>query len=271
MKKQWLLTAAALFATLLVLCIADNRRLTVSEHSIQTKDATPAFSGFKVVHISDLHNASFGKNNVRLTALVKALDPDIIAITGDIVDSRRTKIDVALDFIREASKVAPVYYVSGNHEGRLVSRYPTLMDDIRAAGATVLNNQSVTFEKEGRSITIAGLSDPTMGLYEDVDAALASLVPEDDYTLLLSHRPELMESYARAGADLVLSGHAHGGQFRLPLLGGVYAPGQGFFPKYDSGLHEMGSTKMIVSRGIGNSLFPLRVNNPPEVISITIN
>lgn len=272
MKNKWLSSAAIFAAALLLLCIADNRRLTLSEYIVDSgAPVTSFFSGFRVTHISDLHNASFGKDNARLTALIKATEPDIIAITGDLVDSRRTDIDTALAFISEVSSIAPVYYVSGNHEARLMSKYPSLMEDIEKAGAAVLNNRSVTFEKEGRSIVIAGLSDPAMGLYGNVDAALSALIPEDGYTLLLSHRPELIESYAEAGADLVLSGHAHGGQFRLPFLGGMFAPGQGFFPKYHAGLYELGETKMVVSRGIGNSLFPLRVNNPPEVISIVIS
>lgn len=272
MKKKWLPTAAMLGAALLLLCAAGNRRLTLSEYTVDSgAPVTSFFSGFRVTHISDLHNASFGKDNSRLIAFIKNTNPDIIAITGDLVDSRKADIAVALGFIQSISTIAPVYYVTGNHEARLISKYPTLMEDIQNAGATVLNNQSITFEKDGRSIVIAGLSDPAIGLYGDVDTVLSSLIPKEGYTLLLSHRPELMESYTKAGANLVLSGHAHGGQFRLPFLGGMFAPGQGFFPKYDSGMYELKETKMIVSRGIGNSLFPLRINNPPDVVSIVIS
>ena len=140
----------------------------------------------------------------------------------------------------------------------------------------MLENDSLEIERSGEKIALVGVNDPsfeTDPLQDDaavMSEVLKNLVRDDLYSILLSHRPELFETYVKSGANLVLSGHAHGGQFRLPLLGGLFAPHQGFFPKYDAGLFSKQNTNMIVSRGIGNSLFPFRINNRPEIILIIL-
>ena len=141
---------------------------------------------------------------------------------------------------------------------------------LRKAGVTVLRDETVVLEREGSSIGLAGFDDPCFG-GTDYQTRLDTLKDvQNRYTVWLSHRPELFYIYAQNQLDLVLCGHAHGGQFRLPLVGGLAAPGQGFFPTYDSGLYTEGDTNMIVSRGIGNSLIPMRFNNRPEVIQIIL-
>lgn len=146
-------------------------------------------------------------------------------------------------------------------------------------GVTTLENASVTLERGGEQITLLGVQDPsfqTDSLFTDTSAVMDSVLSQmmediQGYTILLSHRPELFDTYAENGVDLVLTGHAHGGQFRLPLIGGLIAPGQGFFPEYDAGVFTDNSTSMVVSRGIGNSIFPLRFNNRPEIVVVELS
>lgn len=274
-KALILMCAAAVLLVILVIwTIWGNTALMVSTVTVSGNRVPAAFSGFRIAQVSDLHNAEFGKNNADLLKMLSENKPDIIAITGDMVDSRHTDIEIALDFAREAVKIAPVYYVTGNHEASL-RQYDKLKSGLEEIGAVVLEDQAVQLEKNGGKITLIGLSDPNFSINSDVlDEApamirtkLNNLIDdENSYTVVLSHRPELFETYAECGADLILSGHAHGGQFRLPFIGGLFAPGQGLFPKYDAGLYTEGNTNMIVSRGIGNSIIPLRFNNRPEIV-----
>ena len=170
-------------------------------------------------------------------------------------------------------KIAPVYFVSGNHEAR-VSEYEDLKMGLAEAGVIVLENQKVEITRDGEAITLMGIDDPSFQesyLFGDAESvakqAIEMLQSESDgYTVLLSHRPELFELYVKTGMDLVFSGHAHGGQFRLPFIGGLVAPNQGFFPKYDAGQFTEENTTMIVSRGVGKSIIPIRFNNRPEII-----
>ncbi len=186
-KKKIILTVAATLMLLLtVWTVWGNTALTVSEFTVVSAKLPLSFSGFRIAQISDLHNAEFGDGNKKLMQMLEKTEPDIIVITGDIVDSNRTDAD---------------------------------------------------------------------------DGA---------YTVLLSHRPELFDAYVNCSVDLVFSGHAHGGQFRLPFIGGIVAPGQGFFPKYDSGAYTKNGTTMIVSRGIGNSIIPIRFNNRPEIVIVEL-
>jgi predicted MPP superfamily phosphohydrolase len=203
--------------------------------------------------------------------LADTCKPDIIVITGDVIDGRRKKAEAALSFVSRASGIAPVYYVSGNHEWRY-GRYNALRAQLRAAGATVLDNAGVTLKKEDDRIQLMGVKDLAFGKESVFKKNLRKLAAEScGMTILLSHHPEKIAFYAACGFDLVFSGHAHGGQVRLPFVGGLFAPGQGVFPKYTSGLHKVGKTSLVVSRGLGNSLFPLRVFNRPELVLVMLH
>ena len=250
-----------------------NTALEVNEYEIQSDRIPEGFDGFRIAQVSDLHNAEFGEGNSKLIQLLSQTEPDIIVLTGDLIDSRQTNIKIALAFAQEAMKIAPVYFVSGNHEAR-VSEYEDLKIGLVEAGVIVLENQKVEITREGESITLMGIDDPSFQesyLFGDAESvareAIDKLLNESDgYTVLLSHRPELFDLYVETGMDLVFSGHAHGGQFRLPFLGGLVAPNQGFFPKYDAGRFTEDNTTMIISRGVGNSIIPMRFNNRPEII-----
>lgn len=260
-----------LIAALIAWAAIDSRNIDVTRFTVS--GAPEAFSGFKIVQISDLHNAEFGTDNQKLIDILKSEAPDAIVITGDLIDARRTNTEIAESFARRCMEIADCYYVPGNHEARLGDTYDAFESALIADGMNVLRNGSVRIRKEMDAIRIIGVDDPAFAKASDaitnLDAALEAL-SSDDFTILLAHRPELIDEYSKWGIDLVLSGHAHGGQIRLPGIGGLYAPGQGFFPRYTSGNYTVGDTEMIVSRGIGNSAFPLRVNDRPEVVIVTL-
>ena len=275
-KKKILCVLAGMILILILWTAWGNTALELNTYTIHSRELSDAFDGYRIAQVSDLHNAEFGAGNQRLLEMLREAEPDMIAITGDLIDSRRTDLAVALAFAKEAVQIAPCYYVSGNHEAR-VSEYQELKAGLAAAGVTVLDDTQVKIEVSGESITVIGVNDPSFSAdYLSGDAAvidqkLSELVAEEPgFTLLLSHRPELFDTYVDHDIDLVLSGHAHGGQFRLPLIGGLVAPNQGLFPKYDAGLYSEGNTNMIVSRGIGNSIIPVRFNNRPEVVLIEL-
>lgn len=263
---------------LILWTIWGNTALMASSFTISGSRIPTAFSGFRIAQVSDLHNAEFGKDNAALLRMLSESEPDIIVMTGDLVDSSHTDIEAALTFAKEAVLIAPVYYVTGNHEA-VLAQYDRLKAGLETAGVTVLEDRAVQLERGGGEITLIGLSDLDFTVKGDMFGEVPSMVSTklgalsgggSGYTILLSHRPELFETYAACGIDLIFSGHAHGGQFRLPFIGGLVAPNQGLFPKYDAGLYTDGSTTMVVSRGIGNSIIPLRFNNRPEVVLVEL-
>ena len=278
MKKKSVLIASILILTgLIIWTLWGNTALEVNEYQITSDKIPEAFSGFRIAQVSDLHNAEFGEGNCKLIGLLSQTDPDMIVLTGDLIDSRQTDIEIALEFAEQAMQISPVYFISGNHEAR-VREYDDLKMGLVDAGVVVLENQQVQITKEGEHITLIGVDDPSFRtdyLFGDAESvikqATADLQNEtDSFTILLSHRPELFDTYVDSGVDLVFSGHAHGGQFRIPLVGGLVAPNQGFFPKYDAGQFNRENTTMIVSRGVGNSIIPVRFNNRPEIIVVSL-
>lgn len=239
--------------------------------TVESDRLPSAFGGFRIAHVSDLHNDPLDDDYTSLLLQLQAAQPDIIAVTGDLLDCRLPDTNIALDFMERALQIAPVYYVTGNHEIALYNLYPEFERKLTEAGVTVLNNEAVTLTQGDAQITLLGLCDPnTESLDKSGRIALMQDYADRGYTVVLSHRPELFDEYCAANADLVLTGHAHGGQIRLPFIGGLYAPGQGVMPTYDAGLFEQDNTVMYCSRGIGNSLFPIRFNNRPELPIITL-
>lgn len=249
--------------------IHSNRTPVLTEVVISAKGLPEAFDGLRIVQVSDLHDAEYGKDHEKTITLIRRAEPHIILLTGDLVDSRRTNIDRTVSFVRQAAEIAPCYYVTGNHEGRLSPEdYAAFEEALLSLGVTVLHGESVTLEREGETITIAGIDSPLFRHSGHGTPDLSVLCK--GYTILLAHHPEFVTDYAHAGADLVFSGHVHGGQFRLPFVGGLYGPGQGIFPTYDAGLYRISAdghdTLLYVHRGLGNSRFPIRFANRPEVV-----
>lgn len=279
-KKRIIVLAVivAILLALIIWIIWGNTALELNTYTVTSGKLPEAFDGYRIAHISDLHNTEIGANNEKLISMLKNAEPDMIAITGDLIDSRNTNVETALQFAEKAIKIAPCYYVSGNHEAR-VSEYEELKSGLTELGVIVLEDERTEIEISGEKISLLGVDDPSLQtdyLFGDsatvIQNKLQGLVVDGNiYTILLSHRPELYEVYTESKVDLVLSGHAHGGQFRLPFVGGLVAPNQGLFPKYDAGLYTEGNTNMIVSRGIGNSILPFRFNNRPELILIELS
>ena len=280
--KKILIVALVIVAIVFVAWVAwDNARIVVTKIEVESACLPESFDGYRIAHVSDLHNDEFGEDNEKLLALIKEAEPDMIAITGDLLDSRRTSVEKAQNFVQQAVQIAPCYYVTGNHESRIEKEYGQLEKAMTEAGIIVLRNDKLTLEKDGAVITVAGIDDPRFVLSSDRLAKMESVigdgltgllkdVPEEQFTLLLSHRPELFDLYCEHDVDLVLSGHVHGGQFRIPGIGGIIGPGQGLLPDYDAGLYSRDNTNMVLSRGLGQSIVPFRINNPPELVFVTL-
>lgn len=253
--------------------IFQNQHIEVNKITIKNESLPDDFQGYKIVQVSDLHNAKFGKNNEDLLSLIKEQSPNIIVVTGDIVDSRKTNVQIARDFVNNASKIAPVYYVTGNHEARVLTEDE--IDNVELnKNVIVLHNKDILLKKGESVIQLIGVDDPDYKAVSDstehMNKRLNKYCNNEHFKILLSHRPELFEIYAENNMNIVFSGHAHGGQVRLPFIGGVIAPHQGLFPKYDAGVYTENHTSMIVSRGLGDSIIPLRINNPPELVVVTL-
>lgn len=234
---------AALFIALIIWIAWGNRALELNTYIISSTRLPKEFSGYRIAHISDLHNAEMGENNEKLLKMIQNAKPDIIVMTGDLIDSENTDVTIALHFAEEAVKIAPCYYVTGNHEARKSEAfYLDFESKLIDAGIGVLHDSEVIIEENGASISIIGIDDPNYseafggGIGNSMaPECISGLATIDGFTILLSHRPEFFKQYVRANIDLVLSGHAHGGQFRLPFVGGLVAPNQGLFPEYDQG------------------------------------
>lgn len=254
-----------------------NNSIATSQSVIRSANLPESFDHFKIVHLSDLHNKSFGKNQQRLVEKIRSIQPDIVVYTGDLIDSNRPGNEASLILMKELTAIAPVYYVSGNHEW-WSGTFSSLELSLKDIGVQILRNEHVILAKGNDEIHIAGIDDPSHGMIDQSEREIAEQdiansingLKEDGFTILLAHRPELLSLYALFNFDMVFAGHAHGGQIRIPFIGGLVAPNQGFLPIYTAGEHELDKTVMIVSRGLGNSIIPLRVFNRPEIVVVTL-
>ncbi len=262
-----IIIAIIVFILLFIFFYYQNKHIVTSNYIYESAKVGTDLDGYRIVCISDLHNASFGKNNKKLLKDIKDCSPDIIVITGDLVDSNHTNIERALDFAEQAANIAPVYYVTGNHEYWLdKTDYEELMAGLSDIGVIILNDSIVRIDKGNSSFMLAGLDDNSLN-----NGVLKDLVKDsNDLVVVLAHEPQYITNYANSNVDLVLSGHAHGGQFNIPFTGGVYAPDQGFFPQYVSGKHIRDNTELIISRGLGNSVIPIRLFNYPEIVVVEL-
>lgn len=228
---------------------------TLIKVAIPSRDGT--MGTVRIAQVSDLHRAVYGERNQDLVDLVASKAPDIIVATGDMIDVRAEGIEDTVNLFRRFVQIAPVFYSLGNHE-RDRQDLTELLFALHAEGVSIVHNDSIAVEANGVRFRIGGVYQAEF-LYE--------LERKEPVDILLCHFPEKLGIFAESGVPLTFSGHTHGGQFRLPLADkALYAPGQGWFPEYTTGLYEQDGSYMIVSRGLGNSSFPFRVHNPPEVI-----
>ena len=273
-----LITLAALIF-IVVWIYLENIRIDKTKYDVYNSSIPEAFEGYRIVQISDLHNDTFGSDNRELISAVRKEKPDVIFITGDYIDSRRTNVQTAVSLTKELVRIAPVYYVTGNHEGRVPEEFEKLTTEMQSCGVTILRNQGCRLEHNGAQINLIGIDDTdficnykvSFELTKEAGEQIEKIERDEDYTILLAHRPELLDVYASEGIDLVFSGHAHGGQFRVPFVGALYTPIEGWFPKHSEGLLTKGKTDMIVSRGLGQSIFPFRINNSPELVTAVLH
>lgn len=255
----------------------DNRRPAGKTYTLEHPDLPAAFDGLRILHLSDLHATMFGKNQERILDIVDSLEADIAFITGDLIDRRRTmtRDDMTPAFIlmEQLAKRLPTVRVDGNHELMSVAgkQFVALAD---RTGVHNVTGRGLTLRRGDDKLVLVGL--PDMMCVDEDEEAWSRIVHTvcapyaNEFRITLSHRPQFLDIYAAENLPLVFSGHAHGGQARLPLIGGLYAPEQGVLPAFTDGIYEQGNTKMIVSRGLGNSGFPLRFANRPEVGLVTL-
>ena len=278
MKKKIIIILIIVLALSLIVYYLyyENNTLQVSNY-IVTSDSLPnEFNNYKIVQISDFHNTKSKKIHNSILKEIKNIKPNIIVITGDLVDANKTDINTAINFIKDIKDIAPIYYVTGNHEAH-IENFTKLKDELVSNNVIILDSKVEVIKNNGDMINLVGLDDPSFNSdpYREDETVIKDelkMLTYDNskFTILLSHRPELIDTYAAENFNLVLSGHAHGGQIRIPFLGGLIAPNQGFFPKYTSGQIKKNQTTMIISRGIGNSIIPFRINNRPELVVITL-
>ena len=242
----------------------------------------------KIVLVSDTHSHIFGRNQRHISAKIKKAGPDIILLAGDIYDLMEATPAKGAEQLFEAVKnIAPVYYVTGNHDMVKSRSYPELKASIAARGITVLDNKYIKLNINGNPVIIGGVDDPGTNRKgdspeykrvlenkwrENAGSYFQGLENDGSYKILLSHRPEKTDIYARLPFDLILSGHAHGGQWRVPaLLNGLYSPDQGLFPKYPGGKYVRNGMPMIVSRGLAKESTRVpKIYNRPELVVVDL-
>ena len=257
-----------------------NLTLSVSAYEVASAALPSAFDGFKIAQVSDLHNTHITSVSSSVLRSLQAEQPDVIVLTGDSIDCRKTDVDEALRQIAAFTRVAPCYACLGNHEINYASYDPdgfaVFLEGLDELGVTLLRNEKTEITRGGDTVTVCGLLDfyaPEADAFtttETADMFCAATGKGEGFSLLLAHQPQELPVYAAYGYDLVFSGHAHGGQARL-FGRGLIAPDQGLFPKYTAGKHTEGGTAMIISRGVGNSIIPVRVLDRPELVYCTLH
>lgn len=281
MKKFFIIIGAiilALFVALVIWGVYCDNTIAITNYSVNN---TKNDAKLKFVVITDLHNKEYGEKNADLAELVKEQNPDFIAVCGDMVnrgDSNTTKMK---DVLKKLADIAPTYCCLGNHERDNAAEFGTdFKSEIDSTGAVLLDDEYIKFTKNGKSVLIGGMSDyPYYEFYTPEDDVPSRTLWEefaekakDNFTILLHHQPEyIAEDAKKTDIDLIVCGHTHGGQIQLPFIGGLIAPNQGLFPKYDKGEFDLDGTKMIVCAGLSDTVFIPRINNQVEIGVINIS
>ena len=257
--------------------IRQNKKLKVRKTTLKFDKLPQAFDNFKIAQVSDIHCDRVGHSDLSFIKKIKDFNPDIIVITGDVLDSYNNDMDIAYNILSQLAIIAPCYFVSGNHELRLPEEYEQLINRMKKLNITYLHNSKLLITKSNESINLVGVEDYNFFKNEDklnhranFIKTLEELYSPNHFNILLSHRPEKFPIYADIKYELIFSGHAHGGQWRIPFVGGIFSPSQGFFPKYTNGNYVLEDSTLIVSQGLGNSSFPIRINNRIELVLATL-
>ncbi|WP_050180145.1 metallophosphoesterase [Domibacillus robiginosus] len=266
-RKRLFLLFLFFLALLIPFFYLQNNWLTVTKLEVESERIPPAFNGYRIAQLSDLHSKLFGERQHALAEKVKQEKPDVIVYTGDLIDLQRGGEAAGYVLMKEMVKIAPVFFVTGNHEG---PDFTETEKQLQAMGVQVLRNERTVLRRGGETVQLLGIDDPLLTPTSEAIEQAGEKTKSGQYKILLSHRPELFASYAEAKMDVIFTGHAHGGQVRLPFIGGLFAPGQGLFPAYTAGAHTLGSSTMVVNRGLGNSTAPQRLFNRPEIVVLTL-
>ena len=259
--------------------LLDQKRLTVTPYLLSSPKLNTTYT---LIQLTDLHGNHFGKQNKRLIQTIQKQQPDLIVLTGDMINGNYASSTRLLNVVDALSSTCPIYFVRGNHELAIklyASWYDTFEQLLAKRGVIILENNAITH----KDLTLYGLEVP-LSRYAYVpkmmlekastsqSEALLNLIPTDsNFSVALCHTPFLEDVFETATYDVILSGHVHGGAIRLPGVGGLLSPERKFFPKYDAGVYELPQSKLIVSRGLGSgTTLPLRVFNPPEIVVLTL-
>ncbi len=281
-RKMLYIIIGIIFILILIIRIyIDSEMIEVTKLNIVSSKIPIEFEEYKIIQLSDLHNKSFGKNNERLIEAIDKETPDIVVMTGDMVSVNDKDFTAFYNLVSELSKKYKLYYIYGNHEGELSSKNRNKIDTfLRENNVTILNNDCVKLTSGDDEINMYGLC-YTQKYYSHkngekheitkdyIENKLGSL-DKEKFNILLSHNPMFFDAYEKHGADLILTGHIHGGLIRLPMIGGLFSPDRTFFPKYSAGMYESGESKLVVNRGLSRGVRGFRLFNRPEIISITL-
>jgi len=246
--------------------------LTVTHYTVSADNLPAQFDSFRIVQLSDLHGSEFGSDNGRLVKAAARLSPDIIALTGDFIESE-ADIATTQTLVRQLSTIAPVYFTSGNHDwaSGAISQLRSAVND---NGGKYLSNEALVLQKDNASIVLAGVEDPNSRADLPTPDVFLQTVQKrypNQFTILLAHRNDFIEKYPDLPCDLIFTGHGHGGVVRLPFAGGVFGTDLTWFPDYDAGIFQSKRYQMVVSRGLGSSPPLPRFLNPPEIVCVTLH
>lgn len=288
-QKKVVLAVAGIFFIFIAASFGiSNNYLKTTDYQVTYQNLPAAFDGYRIVHLSDLHSREFGKTNHSLISKIDQADPDIIVMTGDMVNSKDENYDVFISLSKALAAKYDVYFIVGNHEQCLgKNNLKTLYEKLTDAGVIVLDNQKVTITKTDQRIDLYGMwfnlryysNMNTEYVQNNAAEYFFSLdkmnqvmgkKEADVFSILLTHNPAYFETYLKWGADLTLAGHIHGGMVRLPFSGGVFSPERNLFPPYDAGDYSALDQHMIVSRGLGNGTEGFRLFNCPELVVVTL-
>ena len=262
-------------------------KLEIAKYVIENEKIPKEFNDYTIIQISDLHNKSFGKDNIHLLNEINKINPQVVFITGDIIDGENKNYQVALNLLNNLAKRYKVYYINGNHEQKaLIKKYKDLytkyFEELKKIPAIYLDNEKTQIKKGDSYINIYGLTIPfkyykylfdknkSTDLDENFLQESLPKINKKEFNILLAHTPFYFDEYEKWGADLILAGHVHGGIIRIPFIGGLLSPNRQFFPKYDLGKYNKNNSTMIVTKGLGGSKVLVRINCKPEVVKITL-
>ena len=277
-RKTGVIVLLIAVAVLTALFIDSSRRVVVTNYDLGYDTLPEAFEGFRIVELSDLHMAEYGRDNARILELVKEQRPDIITLNGDFIEKRADmdygeQTALLKPFLMSLAEIAPCYFVSGNHEWAS-GELPELSALLENAGIKYMHNEFVLIGRAEEQIVLAGVEDPNgpadMLKPEELVDIIETAYP-DSFRILLAHRTYWMNIYPELKVNIIFCGHAHGGVVRLPFLGGVFGTDMDFFPKYDGGVYNEGGYDMVLSRGLGGSVPMPRFLNNPEIVSVTLH